>query len=89
MKPGKRFSCYVDDHLHVVDQRPEVSCLTQTKGLETLKTEEQKEKLLQKLARQVLNDFYRNPFRLGKVMVFYLLLKFLMWPTFIKKKTVS
>ena len=63
--------------------------MTQTKGLETLKTEEQKEKLLQKLARQVLNDFYRNPFRLGKVMVFYLLLKFLMWPTFIKKKTVS
>ena len=41
---------------NVVDQQSEVSCLTQTKRLKTLKTEEQYEKLLQKLARPFLDN---------------------------------
>ena len=45
LETGKTFSPYADDHLQVVDQRFEVSCLTRTNWLETLKTEEQKDKL--------------------------------------------
>ena len=51
LKQEKIFSWYADDHLHVADQRFEVSSLTQRKRIETLKPEEQKEKLLQKLSR--------------------------------------
>ena len=66
LETGKTFSWYADDHLHVVDQRFDVFCLTQTKWLETLKTEEQKEKLQQKLARPFFDNFCRNRFSLSE-----------------------